>query len=768
MQVIGKDTQRVDGQALVRGKPVFADDMKLKDVLYVKILHSPIAHANILSIDVSKAEALEGVVAVFTHKDFKPHYYTTAGQGYPEPGPRDIRILDKTVRYVGDRVAFVAAESLAIANQALELIEVEYDELPCIFDARQSMTAGFALHPAEGTSGIHDIDKNIAAHLDAEIGDVETALAKSAHTFEGSYSTPFVQMAHIEPHISLTWLDENNRLVIRTSTQVPHHVRRIVAEVLDIPVGRVRVIKPRIGGGFGGKQEILNEEVVGAVTLKTGRPARIEYTREEEFYAARVRHPELLTIRLGFDDDQLLTAIDINILEDCGAYGPHALTVMSVTSQKALSMYKAPHIRVNGDGVYTNLPIGGAYRGYGAPQAFFPLESLMDEAAEAMGVDPIDLRLKNVFEVGDDIPIAKILGEGREGFPMVLYSTEIAACLNEGRALSNWDKLRTAKQSGRFRRGIGVAVAGQGSGIPGIDMGAAFIKMNEDASFNLQVGATDLGTGSDTALAQIAAEVLNVAVDKIIVYSSDTDMTPFDTGAYASSTTYISGSAVKKAAEACKAMILEQGRKLLQVENAEIIDTQVVGPDGQTISFSDICTKSFYTEEQAQIMGSASHLSYDSPPPFNATFAEVEVDTLTGTVRVLKIVSVTDAGQIINPKMAEGQVEGGIPQALGMALSEFMPFDERGRFTNLDFNSYHIYTSNDMPEMVVRFADSHEPTGPYGAKAVAEIPINAPAPAVTNAVYNAVGVRIRHLPIKPEQIVGALGVNDSMDLKNKK
>jgi putative selenate reductase molybdopterin-binding subunit len=544
--------------------------------------------------------------------------------------------------------------------------------------------------------------------------------------------------------------------VIRTSTQVPHHVRRIVAEVLDIPIARIRVIKPRIGGGFGGKQEILNEEVVGAVTLKTGRPARIEYTREEELFAARVRHPELITFRLGFDNDHLLTAIDLNILEDCGAYGPHALTVMSVTSQKALSMYKAPNIRVNGDGVYTNLPIGGAYRGYGAPQAFFPLESLMDEAAEKLGVDPIELRLKNVFQVGDDVPIAKILGEGREGFPMVLYSTEIAACLNEGRKLSNWDKLKAQKQSGRYRTGIGVAIAGQGSGIPGIDMGAAFIKMNEDASFNLQVGATDLGTGSDTALAQIAAEVLNVGVEKIIVYSSDTDMTPFDTGAYASSTTYISGTAVLKAAETCKAMILVQGKKLLQVDDAKIVNMDVVAADGQSISYADICMKSFYTEEQVQIMGTASHLSYDSPPPFNATFAEVEVDTLTGTTRVVKVVSVTDAGQIINPKMAEGQVEGAIPQSLGMALTEFMPFDEKGRFLNLDFNSYHIYTAQDMPEMVVRFAKSHEPTGPYGAKAVAEIPINAPAPAVTNAIYNAVGVRIRHLPVQPEELLAKI------------
>ena len=760
MKVIGQDTQRVDGQALVRGNAVFADDIKLKDVLHVKILHSPVAHANIVKIDVSKAQALEGVEAVFTHKAFKAHYYTTAGQGYPEPGPRDMRVLDSTMRFVGDRVAFVAAETLEIAEQALGLIEVEYDELPTIFDVEEAMTADISLHSESGKSGIHDAAHNVAAHLDAELGDVDKALETSEHIFEGTYSTPFVQMASIEPHISLTWLDENNRLVIRTSTQVPFHVRRIVAEVLGIPVSKIRVIKPRIGGGFGGKQEILNEELVAAVTLKTGRPARIEYTRAEELFAARLRHPELLTFRLGFDKNQILTAIDLNILENCGAYGPHALTVMSVTAQKALSMYKAPSIRVNGDGVYTNLPIGGAYRGYGAPQAFFPLESLMDEAANAMNIDPIELRLKNIFKVGDDIPIAKILGEGREGFPMVLYSTEVAACLKQGRELSGWDKLRAEKQTGRFRRGIGVAAAGQGSGIPGIDMGSAFIKMNEDASFNLQVGATDIGTGSDTALAQIAAEVLGVPVNKIIVYSSDTDMTPFDTGAYASSTTYISGSAVKKAAENCKTMILEQGRLLLNNDKAEIEGTSVVGGDGKQVSFEDICIKSFYTDEQKQIMGTASHMSYDSPPPFNATFAEVEVDTLTGTVRVIKIVSVTDAGQIINPKMAEGQIEGGIPQALGMTLSEFMPFDEKGRPINLDFNSYHIYTAKDMPELVVRFAESHEPTGPYGAKAVAEIPINAPAPAVTNAVYHAVGVRIKHLPIRPEILLAGIGHDD--------
>jgi len=759
MKVIGQDIRRVDGRALVRGKPVFADDVELRDLLQVKILHSPVAHARIKQISTQAALALDGVAAVFTYQDFKPHYYTTAGQGYPEPSPRDMLILDSVVRYVGDRVAFVAAETLEIAEQALQLIKVEYEALPVLLDAAESMDSEIVIHPEEGASGIHEAARNIAAQLDAELGNVDAALAASAHVFRGTYSTPFVQMAHIEPHISLSWLDDNDRLVIRTSTQVPYHVRRIVAEVLDIPIGRIRVIKPRIGGGFGGKQEILNEELVAAVTLKTGRPARIEYTREEEMYAARVRHPERITCKLGFDETHHLTAIDLNILEDCGAYGPHALTVMSVTAQKALSMYKAPNIRVIGNGVYTNLPIGGAYRGYGAPQAFFPLESLMDEVAIQLGVDPIELRLKNIFQVGDDVPIARILGEGREGFPMMLYSNEIVACLQEGRELIQWDRLRNLKQKGRYRTGVGVAVAGQGSGIPGIDMGSAFIKMNEDASFNLQVGATDLGTGSDTTLAQIAAEVLNVTVDQIIVYSSDTDLTPFDTGAYASSTTYISGSAVKKAAEACKQMILEQGRKLLQVVNAEIVGTTVQAADGQSISYEDICMKTFYTEAQMQIMGIASHLSFDSPPPFNATFVQVEVDTLTGIVRVVKVVSVTDAGQIINPKMAAGQVEGGIVQSLGMALSEFMPFDDSGRMLNLDFNQYHIYAAADMPELVVRFVESNEPTGPFGAKAVAEIPINAPAPAVANAIYQAVGVRVCHLPVQPAQVLAELDIN---------
>ncbi|MCK4579494.1 MAG: molybdopterin-dependent oxidoreductase [Candidatus Marinimicrobia bacterium] len=753
---IGKRTIRPDGVDKVTGRANFGADLMLPGMLVGKVLRSPHAHAGIKHIDTTRALALQGVAAVLTYQDFEPHYYTSAGQGYPEPSPRDMLVLDRTVRFVGDRVALVATETPEIALQALELIDVEYELLPAIFDLETAIGNQVIIHPEDGATGIHDARQNIAAHIEAQLGDVDRGLSDSTHVFEGRYATPYVQQAHIEPHITLTWLDADGRLVIRTSTQVPFHVRRIVAEVLDYPVRKIRVIKPRVGGAFGGKQEILNEELCAAVTLKTGRPARMEMTREEEFYAARSRHPMIVKLRIGVSKDATFNAIDMEILENSGAYGTHALTVMSVAAQKTLSLYKAPHLRVVGNSVYTNLSVAGAYRGYGATQGLFALEVMMDEIAQQLDIDPIELRLKNRYEEGDEIPIARILGEGREGFPLKLHSSGLRECLQLGRELSDWEVLRTGGGDSHLKRGIGVAAAAQGSGIPGIDMGSAMIKMNEDASFNLMVGATDIGTGSDTALAQIAAEVLEVPVSRMIVYSSDTDLTPFDTGAYASSTTFVSGGAVMKAAEKLRQRILEQGARLLGVDQAEIRAGQVVDGNGNRISYEEICTRSFYTDEQRQLMATASHLSYDSPPPLNATFADVTVDTETGLVTVNKIVSVTDAGQIINPQMAEGQAEGAIPQSLGMALSEYMQFDETGAPLHTDFNSYHIYTAIDMPEMVIRFVPGHEPNGPFGAKAVAEIPINAPAPAVANAIYNACGVRVRELPITPEKILDAL------------
>lgn len=756
MQHIGQKTRRVDGNALVKGKPVFADDISLPGMLYVKILRSPHAHAKITRIDTSAVEKLDGVKCVLTHKNTRRHFYTTAGQGYPEPSPRDTLMLNDTMRYVGDRVAVVAADTLELANEALNLIHVEYEILDAILDFRASIDNKTVIHPESGPSGIADPDRNIAAHLQAELGDTKTAFEQSEHIFEGTYSTPYAQQAHIEPHITLSWMDENGRLVIRSSTQVPFHVRRIVAEVLDFPVSKIRVIKPRIGGGFGGKQEILNEEICAAVTLATGSPARIELTREEEFFAARSRHPFEISFKIGVNADLTFNAIEMELFENCGAYGPHALTVMSVAAQKSLAFYRCDNVKVNGYGVYTNLPVAGAYRGYGAPQGFFALESIVDEISTKLNVDPIDLKNRNYHRKGDKIAIAKILGEGREGFEVELLSCGMEQCLEKGKELIEWEKYRDANENGSLKRGVGVACATMGSGIAGIDMGSVSIKMNEDGSFNLLAGATDLGTGSDTMLAMIAAEILEVLVEKIIVYSSDTDLTPFDTGAYASSTTYISGGAVKKCAEDVKSQILEQGKEILGCESAEIKNGLVIGENGKEISYSDICTQSFYTDSQKQIMATASHMSYDSPQPFNATFVDVTVDTESGIVKVNKVVSVTDSGKIINPQMAEGQAEGAIPQALGMALTEQMIFDENGAPINVNFNDYHIFTSIDMPEIVVKFVETDEPTAPFGAKAVAEIPITPPGPAIANAIFNACGVRIRSLPVKPEEILNGL------------
>ncbi|MEE8437283.1 MAG: molybdopterin cofactor-binding domain-containing protein [Candidatus Neomarinimicrobiota bacterium] len=759
MKIVGRKTARIDGLALAKGKAVFADDIFQKDILYAKFLFSPVAHANIKSINIKQALALKGVAAVLTYKDFPVKYYTTAGQGYPEPSPKDYRIFDGKVRYAGDRVAVAAAETLEIAEAALKLIKVEYEKLPANFDLEKAIGSKVVLHPEKGKSFIFNARRNISANIEAEVGNVDKGLKESKYVFTQRYFTPYVQQAAIEPHITRTWLDENDRLIIRTATQVPFHVRRIVAEVLDIPVRKIRVIKPRIGGGFGGKQEILNEEVCAALTLKTGRPVRLEFTREEEFTAARSRHEQFVEFTLGLDEDLTIRAIDLKILQNSGAYGSHSLTVMSVTASKSLALYKAPNVRVRADSVYTNLPPAGAYRGYGAPQGFFALESLMDEIADELGIDPLELRLKNYYKKGDKIAIAEVLGEGREGYPVILKTTGIRQCIKTGRKLIGWPNLKKSKNQGPVRRGLGVATVAQSSGIAGVDMGSASIKMNEDGSFNLHVGATDLGTGSDTALAQIAAEVLEVPLEKIIVYSADTDHTPFDTGAYASSTTYISGNAVKKAALKIRKIILEQGKKILGIEKAGIKNGFVTGEDGESLTYAEICTKSFYTDFQLQIQASASHMSYDSPPPFNATFADVSVDTETGFVTVHKIVSVTDGGRIINPQMAEGQAEGAIPQSLGFALSEFMVFDKFGRTINRDFENYHIFTAIDMPEIVVEFVHTNEPSGPFGAKAVAEIPIIGPAPAIANAIFKACGVRIRELPITPEKILKELRRN---------
>lgn len=776
-QTVGKPEKKVDAIKLVQGKPAFTADMDMRGMLYARVLRSPHAHARIKSIDTSKAKALKGVAAVLTWQDIPRVVYSTAGQSDPIPGPLDTFSLDHKVRFVGDRVAMVAAETPEIAEQALKLIDVEYEVLPAILDPEESMKEGAPrIHdePEYVNFAESDPEKNLAAHIRIDIGDVEKGFAEADEIFEGEYEVPKVQQAHIEPHVCVTYWDEDDRLVIRTSTQVPFHVRRMLAPVLNLPVKRIRVIKPRIGGGFGGKQEVLMEDVPAHLTIATRRPVLYEYTREEEFTGARSRHPMKIKMKTGVKRDGTITANAMYALSDTGAYGCHALTVTGNTGHKAMALYvgdgdyrKAPNIRFYADVVYTNTPPAGAFRGYGVPQGYWPVDRHMEKIARALGIDPIEFRLKNAIHPGEYHPFSTAWNEGREPRPEIVHTVGLEQCVAQARAAIGWDDKfgneawRQVEGAPHKRRGIGVAMVMQGTAIPYLDMGGASVKMNDDGSFNLLVGATDLGTGSDTVLAQMAAEVLGVPVEDMITYSSDTDFTPFDKGAYASSTTYISGTAAVKAAEKCAERIRVRAAMILglpetEAPNIQLANRQAIAPDGRTVPFTEIALDSLHKNNQEQIMGVASYVSPVSPPPFAAQFAEVTVDTETGAVTVDKLVMAVDSGVIVNPLTASGQIEGGMTQALGYAVCEEMRYDETGCAIERDLDRYHIFRANEMPALETIFVETFEPSHPFGVKAVAEIPMDGVAPAVGNAVLDAIGVNVDTIPMTPERVWEAL------------
>ncbi len=781
---VGKPEVKVDAIKLVQGKPAYAGDIELRGMLFAKVLHSPVAHARIKRIDTVAAKALPGVAAVLTWQDIPRVVYSTAGQTDPIPGPLDTFSLDNKVRFVGDRVAFVAAESQEIAEEALKLIKVDYEELPTILDSSNSMITGApVLHdePEFLNFAGSNPTKNLAAEIRIDVGDVEKGFAEADLIIEGDYSVPKVQQAHLETHITVSYWDEDDRMVLRTSTQVPFHVRRVLAPVLGLPVKRIRVIKPRIGGGFGGKQEILMEDVAAHLTIATGRPVYYEYTREEEFIAARSSHPMKVHLKTGVKKDGTITANEMYALSDTGAYGCHALTVTGNTGHKAMALYvgdgkyrENPNIRFYADIVYTNTPPAGAYRGYGVPQGYWPVERHMEKIARALGMDSIEFRLKNTIRPGELHPFSTAWSEGREPRPEIIQTVGLEDCVRQGKAVIGWDEKygnpdwHQVEGKPHLRRGIGIATVMQGTAIPYLDMGGASIKMNEDGSFNLLVGATDLGTGSDTVLAQMAAEVLGVPVDDMIVYSSDTDFTPFDKGAYASSTTYISGTAAvqaaQKVAERIKiraAAMLNQkdGNPIITPDMVKLASSSAIVPDGRKISFTEIAYNSLHHENQEQIMAVASYASPVSPPPFAAQFAEVIVDTQTGAVTVEKLVMAVDSGVIINPVTASGQIEGGMTQALGYALCEEMTYSTKGESLKKDFTDYHIFRSNEMPELETLFIETFEPSHPFGVKAVAEIPMDGVAPAVGNAIYDACSANLSDIPATPERVWKALKQN---------
>jgi putative selenate reductase molybdopterin-binding subunit len=765
--VVGKPELKVDAIKLAKGNPAFVDDLDMRQMLYAKVLYSPHAHARIVSIDDSKARALPGVKAVLHHGNVPRVRYASGGQSYPNPLPYDQVSFDTKVRHVGDRVAAVAAETIEIAEEALRLIDVEYEVLPAVFDENEAIRNGApVIHDEEGMDGAHDPEHNIVHHIAADTGDVEAALADAHRVFEQTFRVHQVQQTPIEPHIAIAFWDSDERLVIRTSTQVPFHVRRMVAPLLGLPVKQIRIVKPRIGGGFGAKQEMLIEDIVGHLTMATGRPVRLELTRREEFVSSRTRHPQTITYRTGVDALGRLVAQDMRVVANTGAYGTHGLTVQMVSGLRGLSSYNCPSKRFRCDVAYTNLPVPGAYRGYGAPQALFALESHMEDIADALDMDPLEFRRKNWTGVGDPIDIAPQLGEGEapeDGFVPVITSSGLEECVAQAERAIGWKRRLDASWKApadrpNIRRGIGFAMCMHGSAIPGLDMGAASIKINDDGSFNLLMGATDLGTGADTILGQIAAEVLGVPLDDILVYAADTDMTPFDVGAYASSTTYISGMAVKRAAEETRKLIVDRAALMLDESpgSIELADRRAWATDGRSVTLADIALHSLHQEQQHQIMGTASYVSSESPPPYAAQFAEVEVDIETGQVTVKSLVMAVDCGVPVNPVTAAGQVEGGMVQALGYGHCEEMAYDEDGTMVNAAFGPYWIYRADEMPRIDTYLVQTMEKSGPFGAKAIAEIPKDGVAPAIRNAIADATGTRINNIPFTPERVWRAM------------
>lgn len=764
MKTVNHKTPSVDGKGIMMGRVAYTDDFAEPNSLIVKMLRSPHAFARIKSIKTDKARALPGVELVLTHHDVPRKAFTRAGQGYPEPSPHDKFILDEYVRYVGDEVACVAATTEAIADQALKLIEVEYEVLEPVLDFESAFENKSVIHPEDDICEMFPIGfepkKNVAASYYMHVGDVDAAMAKCDVVVEETFYTQAQAHAMLEPHTANARLDYHNRLVIYSSTQTPYHVRRILSQTLGLAISKIRLIKPRVGGGFGGKQALHGEFFVSMVTLKTRKPSKMIYSRQEVFESSYTRHPMRIKMRLGAMKDGTLKAIDCYSLSDTGAYGEHALTVFMITGSKVLPLYnKVDAVRFGGRVVYTNHVSAGAYRGYGAIQGNYALESAMDILAKKLNFDPLELRRKNMMEEGETSPIFAIMGEGTEGTAMNMDSCKLRYCLDRGAELIGWkDKYPFVKVGPNKIRSVGMAIAMQGSGIPYIDMAAATIKLNDDGFYNLTVGATDIGQGSDTVLTQIAAETLMTTVDKVVIYSSDTDLAPFDTGAYASSTTYVSGNAVLKAAKSMKSMLIEEAAHYLNISADEVTFDGVKFSNGEkTITLSEMSNKLYYNENQHQLTATESYVGHKSPPPFMAGFVEIEMDTETYEYKIIEYVSVVDCGTTINPMLAKGQVEGGIVQGLGMACFEDVKYSVRGKLNSNSFLYYKIPTMLDVGKLTTEFAESYEESGPYGAKSVGEIGIDTPPAVIANAVANAVNVRITKLPITPEKIF--LGLN---------
>ena len=758
MKYVNKPVPKTDAMSLVTGKPVYTDDLAPSDCLIVKILRSPHANAWVEEIKTDAAKKIEGIACVLTYEDVSHKRFTLAGQTAPEISPWDRYIIDKHVRFVGDPVAIVAGETEEAVDKALKRIKVKYRVEEAVLDIHTAKDNPILVHPEDDwympipVGG--DNKRNLCSSNVEEVGDVDAMLEKCAYTVDQVYHTKANQQTMMETFRTYCYMDHFQRLTVVSSTQIPFHIRRIVGNALNIPSSKVRVIKPRIGGGFGAKQSSVSEVFPALVTWVTGRPSKIVFSRKESMIASSPRHEMEVHIRMGADENGIVKAIDLYTLSNTGAYGEHGPTTVGLSGHKSIALYRHTEAyRFAYDVVYTNMQAAGAYRGYGATQGIFAVESAADELAHKMGMDPVKFRELNMPMEGEALP----------GYPDVPIngSCTMDKCLARAKEMIGWDEKYPFRDMGNGKvRGVGIAMAMQGSSIAGIDVGGADIKLNEDGSYTLALGCSDMGTGCDTIIAQFVADSLDTDIDNIAVFGVDTDTSPYDSGSYASSTTYLTGMAAVKAAEQMREKLLQLAAKILEedITKLEFDGKRVFCEEtGKEVSLFDLATASMVNNEIA-LEVTYSHSSPVSPPPFMAACAEVEVDPETGAIELLDYTACVDCGTVVNTNLARVQTEGGLLQGIGMTLYEDVWYNEKGVNLSNSLMQYKIPTRLDFDKIRVEFESSYEPTGPFGAKSIGEIVINTPAPAIAQAVYNATGVWVNELPITPEKILKGIHV----------
>lgn len=757
MNSVGKGVIKKDAMALVTGQPVYCDDLAPKDCLIVKLLRSPHAYAKIKSIDTSIAKRIPGIEAIYTYEDVPTSRFTLAGQSYPEPSPYDRRILENVVRYVGDEVAIVAGANEDCVERALKAIKVDYEVLEPLLDFEKSIDNTIVIHEEEDYKCLceigNDVKRNIVSSGESVVGDVDAVLKECDVVLERDYHTKANAQAMMETMRSYCYIDTYGRLNCVSSTQIPFHVRRILSNALEIPKSKINVIKPRIGGGFGAKQTACCEIFTAFVTWKLKKPSKIVYTREETFAASNSRHEMKMHVRIGATKDGTIEAIDLYTLSNQGAYGEHGPTTIGLAGHKSLPLYN--HVKASRftyDVVYTNTIRAGAYRGYGATQGQFAVESIINELADELNMDPCEIRFKNMTRENEVLS---------QYYNEELNACALDRCLEKAMEMIDYKNKPLRRDMGDFVRGLGVSLSMQGSGISGLDVGSVEIKLQDDGFYTLSIGATDMGTGCDTILAQMVAECMDCDVDQVVTSSLDTDHAPYDTGSYASSTTYVTGMAVVKACEKLRNSILEAAAGFFNVDKEDIefdgkkINTLDHAHEMSLAEFADTC---FNGGIAKALIASDSHMSPTSPPPFMVGIAEVDVDKLTGEIKVHDYVSVVDCGTVINPNLARVQAEGGIVQGIGMALSENITYSNEGKMRNRNFLQYKLPTRVDVPSVRVEFESSYEDNGPFGAKSIGEVVINTPTSAIASAIKHATGVQVRTLPITAEKVL--LGKED--------